>query len=182
MADSIVSALSWLPTEILIFVISMLPVVELRGAIPVGIAMGLPTWESFLISVFGNGLIGLILLLILPLFYNVFTKIKPIRSVFEKARSKGAEISDKGLLGLMIFVAVPLPGTGVWTGCIIAYLFGFPLFKSFWAVTLGMIIAGLIMTFGSLGVMKLVNDIGIALIVILLIFAVMYFVKKKKKQ
>ena len=181
MVDSIVSALSWLPTEILIFVISMLPVVELRGAIPVGIAMGLPTWESFLIAILGNGIIGLVVLLVLPLFYNVFMRIKPIRVVLEKARAKGAEIKEKGLLGLCLFVAIPLPGTGVWTGCIIAYLFGMPFWKSLGVITLGMLIAGLIMTFGSLSIMALIDNIVIALLVILAIFAVLYFVKKKKK-
>ena len=75
MIESIVAGLSWLSPEWLVFVISMLPVVELRGAVPIGIALGLSAWESFLLSVAGNGLNTVLLLLILPKLFDLLYKI-----------------------------------------------------------------------------------------------------------
>ena len=125
MIDSVVGALSWLPAEWLIFFISILPIIELRGAIPVGIAMGLPAWETFLIAIAGNGIVALVLLLALPKFFEFFCRFPRLRPVLDrivsKARNKGQGMNAKGMVGLLLFVAVPLPGTGVWTGCRICW-------------------------------------------------------------
>ena len=75
--------------------------------------------------------------------------------LFERTRKKGKVIEDLETLGLMIFVAIPLPGTGVWTGCLGGYLFGLSYFKTFIACFAGTAIASLIMLLGSLGVIKI---------------------------
>ncbi len=186
MVDSIVGALSWLPTEWLIFFISLLPVIELRGAIPVGIAMGLPAWESFLISIAGNGIVALVLLLALPKFFEFcyrFPRLQPLlERILSKARNKGKGMNAKGMVGLLLFVAVPLPGTGVWTGCLLAYLLGMRIRHALLAVTLGMILAGILMTLGSLGLMTLVGDIEIALLIILVLLIAAYVVKRIRQR
>lgn len=186
MIDSIVGVLSWLPEEWLIFFISILPIIELRGAIPVGIAMGLPAWETFLIAIAGNGIVALVLLLALPKFFEFccrFRRLRPILDrIVSKARNKGQGVNTKGMLGLLLFVAVPLPGTGVWTGCLLAYLLGMRIRHALLAVTLGMIIAGVLMTLGSLGLMTLVGDIEIALLVILAALVAAYMIQKIRKR
>lgn len=186
MIDSIVDALSWLPTEWLVFFISLLPVVELRGSIPIGIAMGLPAWETFVISIIGNGIVALLLLLILPKFFEFFyrfPKLKPfLERIINRAGNKSNSASVKGSLGLMLFVAVPLPGTGVWTGCVLAYLMGMRIRHALPAVVLGMVIAGVLMSLGSLGLMTLVGDIEIALIVIFVILLAAYIINKIRRK
>lgn len=189
MIDSVVGALSWLPAEWLIFFISILPIIELRGAIPVGIAMGLPAWETFLIAIAGNGIVALVLLLALPKFFEFFCRFPRLRPVLDrivsKARNKGQGMNAKGMVGLLLFVAVPLPGTGVWTGCLLAYLLGMRICHALLAVTLGMIIAGVLMTLGSLGLMTLVGDIEIALLIILAVLIAAYVFQKihrRRKQ
>jgi uncharacterized membrane protein len=182
MVESIVNSLDWLSPEWIVFLISMLPVVELRGAIPIGIAFGMPAWESFLLSVAGNGLVTLILLMLLPRFFEALYKIPRLQplldKIIHKTRHKSKNLNKKGALGLFIFVAIPLPGTGVWTGCLLAYLMGMRIRYSLIAVILGMMMAGVLMTLGSLGVFKIVGDIEIALVLVLAILILTYVIQK----
>ena len=186
MIDSIVAWLSWLSPEWLVFVISMLPVVELRGAVPIGIAMGLPAWEAFLLSVAGNGLVTVLLLLILPKFFELLYKIPKLAphldKLIHKTRNKSKQLNRKGAVGLCLFVAVPLPGTGVWTGCMIAYLMGMRIRYSMLAVIGGMIIAGILVTLTSLGLFTLVDDIEIALLILLAFIILVYAVQKIRQK
>ena len=126
------------------FVISMFPIVELRGAVPVGIALGLDTFLVLLVSIIGN---------LLPIPFVIFKSTKILRKfglwLEEKATKNVDKITKYEKLGLFLFVAIPLPGTGAWTGALIASLFDMRIKDSIIAISLGVITAGLIMTLGS---------------------------------
>lgn len=140
-----------------VFVLSMLPVIELRGAIPVGIAMGLPPWQAFIFSVLGNMVpVPLIILFTRQVFAWCKTHCKIIgRMVIKlenKAYSKSEVVLKYRKIGLCILVAIPLPGTGAWTGAIISALLNMPLRSAIPAILMGVIIAGIIVTCVSCGV------------------------------
>lgn len=145
---------------ILIFLISMVPLIELRGAIPVATAMKLPIVPSYIISIIGN-------MIPVPFIYLFARKIliwgknKKYISKFcnfclqkgEKGGKKLQEKAGKGLfVALMLFVGIPLPGTGAWTGSLAASILDMDFKSSIIAVMLGVLIAGIIMLLLSLGV------------------------------
>ena len=142
-----------------VFLISMLPFIELRGAIPVGAALGLPFYWNYLIAVVANLLPVPFILLFIPKILEFFKKFKVFRPIVEWLNKKAyngsqkilkanEETTDAGtnkklagvFLGLMLFVAVPLPTTGAWTGSLVAALFNFPKKTAFWAIALGVMI------------------------------------------
>lgn len=131
--------------------ISTLPIVELRGAIPVGIvAFKMPWWQVYLIAVVGNMLpIPFILLLLGPVS-NFLIRFPLGKRFFEwlfaRTRRKSANIEKYEALGLTLFVAVPLPVTGGWTGAMAAFLMGIPFGKAMLYILVGVMIAGVIMT------------------------------------
>lgn len=130
---------------------SMVPVVELRGAIPVGVACGLSHFAAMAIAVVGNLLpVPFIIVFIRRIFDWMKRKIPKLNRFVErmekKAESKRDYIRKWQALGLLIFVAIPLPGTGAWTGALIAGLMDIRLKSSFPAIAAGVIIAGLLVT------------------------------------
>lgn len=133
-----------LSNEAVLVLISMLPVVELRGAVPVGSWLGVPPLRTLLVCVLGNTLAVLLLLaaLRLPLVESL------LRPLLNKAKSKMGGLADsKSLpLGLAVFVGVPLPGTGGWTGAMVAHLLGMPFGLAAASIFGGVVMAGLIMT------------------------------------
>ena len=139
-----------------VFGISILPVIELRGAIPAGAAMGLPFWAVFLCAILGNLLpVPFILIFIekILLFmkeHNIFPKL--VHWLEEKAQKGAARVENYALLGLSLLVAVPLPGTGAWTGALVAALFHMEKRRAMLSITLGVLFAGVIMTLASYGV------------------------------
>lgn len=149
--------------------ISTLPIVELRGAVPVGIvAFEMSWWKVYLIAVAGNMIpIPFILLLLGPLS-NVLMRFKLGKKffdwLFERTRRKSASIEKYEALGLTIFVAIPLPVTGGWTGAMAAFLMGIPFWKAMLYILLGVMIAGVIMT-----VLSLMGWIGAAIAGVVLI-------------
>ncbi len=137
----------WLAT----LFIAMLPIFELRGAIPVGSqVLGLPLAETVALSVVGNMLpIAPILLLLGPVSdwlsrWPLFGKF--FQWLFARTRSRSDIIRKYELIGLMLFVAVPLPVTGAWTGAAAAFLFGIRFWPALGAIFLGVLIAGAIVT------------------------------------
>ena len=161
MAEQIIEALGALPNEIKLIIISMLPIIELRGAIPVGVLLGMPPIESFLISVVGNLIpIPFVILLGRPIF-NWLKKTKLFAGLMEKLEKriekKADSVMKKAALGLYIFVAIPLPGTGAWTGALIASMFDMRFKYALPAIVLGVLTAGIIMTVGSYGISSLVG-------------------------
>jgi len=139
--------------------IAMTPLLELRGAIPLGVAAGLTPWEAFAASVIGNLIpVPLILLLI----RQVFRWLKKsawwgpkIRQLEHRAHLKGRLVRKYRLPGLVLLVAIPLPGTGAWTGALVAALLDIRMREALPAITLGVLIAGLITTAVTCGVMTL---------------------------
>jgi len=135
--------------------ISTLPIVELRGAIPAGVvAFEMPWWKVYLVAVVGNMLpIPFILLLLGPVsdFLMRFPAGKRFFEwLFARTRKKSAKIEKYEALGLTLFVAIPLPVTGGWTGAMAAFLMGVPFGKSMLYILMGVMIAGVIMTVLSL--------------------------------
>ena len=144
---------------ITVLIISALPVIELRGAIPVGIGLGLSTIDSALLSFAGSLIpVPFILLGIRPVF-NYLKKTKLFKGLVEKLTHKSLKKSDNikkyGFWGLLIFVAIPLPGTGVWSGALIASLLDMKFKMAFPAILFGNLVAGLLITAISSGAFKL---------------------------
>ena len=143
--------------ELCVFFCSMLPIIELRGAIPLGATLGLPWWQTFLIAVVGNMLpVPIILLFVKSVLtwmgkcrIKFFNKIA--NKMFEKAEKNRAKIEKYAFWGLTLFVAIPLPATGAWTGTLVAALFDMKFWKSLLAAFIGVLIAGVVMTLISYG-------------------------------
>lgn len=150
--------------EIATILIATLPIFELRLSIPLAILkFHLSPIDAFFLSILGN------ILPIIPLLLFLrwaVTRLEYIRGIgklltwwFNRAEKKSQVVQTYGFWGLVIFVAIPLPGTGAWTGCVVATLFKFKLSKAFLAVSLGVlgaaIIVQLIVVLGSAGLAKL---------------------------
>lgn len=147
--------------EVIVFIISLLPILELRGGIIAGYALGMQLLPAFVISFIGNILpIPFILMLIEEIFKLL--KKTPLKDLVErletKALSKSDQIQKYGYWGLLLFVGVPLPGTGAWTGALIASLLKLDKRKSFPVIVLGVLVAGIIVATLSFG---LLHAIGI---------------------
>ena len=137
--------------------ISMLPVVELRGGLPAGVALGLPIPLSFAASLLGNMLpVPFVILFARPVFQWVRAHIPALGSFVKKletrAYAKSKNVKKYEAWGLLIFVAIPLPGTGAWTGALIASVLNMRLKRAVPVIFLGVIIAGSIMTVLTYGV------------------------------
>ena len=134
------------------FLVSMVPVIELRGAIPIGVARGLPFWVAVLVSVIGNLVpVPFIIIFIKKIFAFMREKMPKLNGLVtrleNKADSKSETVQKYAFWGLFIFVAIPLPGTGAWTGALIAAMLEMPLKKAFPSIMLGVLSAGAIVTF-----------------------------------
>ena len=136
--------------------ISMIPVVELRGALPIGIGMGLSPLHALAASVIGNMIpVPFIILLIRRIFAWLRTRPwweKKISLLEARAHHKGELVRKYRVLGLFILVAIPLPGTGAWTGSLVAALLDIRMKHALPAILLGVIAAGLLVLMISLGV------------------------------
>ena len=144
-------------------ILTILPVFELRGGLPVVIGAvvheGLPLWPYILIVFLLNILIIFPIFLFLDFLHEIFMNIKIYRKIIGsfvlKTHKKAEKVQKRfdrwGYLALMLFVAVPLPGTGAWTGTLVAWILGLDRKRSILAIGSGVIIAGLIFLFLSLG-------------------------------
>ena len=140
---------TWSGEMLFTALVSMLPVVELRGGIPFGVGLGLPLPLAVIASVTGNMLPIPFVLLFIRRIFKLLRKIKwlqkPIDALESKTRKKGSKIQRGWLVGLILFVGIPLPGTGAWTGALAADLFDIRIRHSLPAIALGVAIAGGIM-------------------------------------
>ncbi len=138
-----------------VFFVSMVPLIELRGAVPIGTGMGLPWHWTLIVSIIGNCLpIPFILLFVKAVLkwmrgcsIGLFNKIS--NWLYEKADKNRPKIEKYAAWGLFLFVAIPLPGTGAWTGALVASIFDMKKLPASISIFGGVVTAGLIMTFGS---------------------------------
>lgn len=150
---------------LIVFLISMVPLIELRGAIPVAVGFGLPTVPSLIVAVVGN-------MLPVPFIFLFARRVlewgkdKPLIGAFfswclEKGEKGGKKLEAKAGRGLywalLLFVGIPLPGTGAWTGTLAASFLNMDFRKSVLYVLLGVLLAGAIMLAASLGVFGAVS-------------------------
>ena len=131
--------------------VSMIPIIELRGGIPFGVALGLPYQEAFVSAVIGNILPAPFIIVYIRKIFMMMRRYMPrlngvVDKMEKKAHLKGQKVSKYKYIGLWLFVAIPLPGTGAWTGSLAAAFLDMRLRKAFPAVLLGVLTAGCIMT------------------------------------
>ena len=151
---------------LLVFLVSMVPLIELRGAVPIALGMDLPVLETYIVCILGN-------MLPVPIIYFFARKVlvwgadkKYIGKFFCFCLEKGERGGQKlrraagrgGLfVALMLFVGIPLPGTGAWTGTLAASFLNMGIKSTALAVSLGVIMAGIIMGFASTGVFNIIG-------------------------
>ena len=146
---------------LIIFLVSMVPLIELRGAVPIAVGMNLPLLPSYIVCILGN-------MLPVPFIFFFARKVlewgadKPVIGKFftfclEKGHKGGQKLQEKAgrglFVALLLFVGIPLPGTGAWTGSLLAALLGMKFKKAFPAVLLGIVLASVIMSIVSYGLL-----------------------------
>lgn len=142
---------------IMTFLVSMVPVIELRGAIPLGVLNGLDVGTAMIVSIVGNLVpVPFIIIFIRKIFKWMQTKSKALAKVVHKMEEKADKRKDQVLKyefwGLLLLVAIPLPGTGAWTGALVAAMLDMQLKRAFPAIFLGVVTAGIIVTIATYGV------------------------------
>jgi uncharacterized membrane protein len=143
-----------------IILLTLIPTLELRASIPYGVLIArLPFLEVFVIAVIVNILLGLVLFVLLESLVKFFTRFQLINDIYEKIVSRTQRkvkpyVERFGTLGVALFIAVPLPGSGVWTGALAAYLLGLKFRKFMLANIAGVLIAGVVVTAISLGLLN----------------------------
>ncbi|MBR6019205.1 MAG: small multi-drug export protein [Lachnospiraceae bacterium] len=148
---------SWLPKELFVFFVSMLPFIELRGGLVVASLLKIPLLKANLICIFGNLIpIPFILLFIKAIFafmkkHNILKKL--VEKLEARAEKKSAGVEKGEFIFLLLFVGIPIPGTGAWMGSLIASLLEFNLKRAILAILLGVLMAAIIMDIVSYGVL-----------------------------
>ena len=144
------------------FIISMLPVVELRLAIPMGASMGLPVWKAAVISVVGNLLpVPFIIAFIRVIMDWLRTKSALMQKFVAWLEKKGTgpkadRVRRYEFWGLLLFVAIPLPGTGAWTGALVAALLDIRMKRALPPIVVGVLLAAVIVSLATAGVIQLI--------------------------
>ena len=144
------------------FLTALLPVVELRGALPLGVSLGLPHLTAYIVAVVGNLVpVPFIILFARSIFKWLKKHVPFLRKIVVRlewrARSKRSYIDKWSLLGLFLLVAIPLPGTGAWTGALVAALFDIRLKRAMPVIAAGVMAAGLIVLAVTFGVSHIIN-------------------------
>ncbi|WP_337844551.1 small multi-drug export protein [Thermus sp.] len=132
-----------------VVLVAALPLVELRGAIPLGVALGFSLWEAFFLALLGNLLVTPLALFLLPYGVALFARFAWFARLWQaleaRVRLRGEEqVQRLGALGLFLFVAVPLPGTGAWSGAVLAVVLGLRRRYALPAISLGVVAAGVL--------------------------------------
>ncbi len=159
MREQLLETFQQLPPPLAVFLVAMLPIFELRGAIPLGYAMGMESPVLiYLIAVAGNFAPVLPILFLLGPAERTLRRFKTMDRFFDwlfrRTVSRSKLIKKYESLGLILFVAIPAPMTGAWTGSVAAYLFKLPLRMAIPCIILGILIAGVVVTLVSQGVIS----------------------------
>lgn len=166
MVDSIVKSITEMmtgsmPRELIVFFISMVPILELRGGLLAASFLDIEMYRAALFCIIGNILpIPFILLFIMPIMRWMKTKpgFRKVAAWLEhKSESKGDKLGKYEFWGLMLFVGIPLPGTGAWTGALVAAFLGVRYKKALLAIVCGVLIAAIIMSFIAYGIPAIVS-------------------------
>ncbi len=164
LVNSIINIFSGIATykfgkEIIVFIISILPILELRGGLLAASLLGVKPIPAYIVSIIGNILpVPFILLFITKILeWMENSKIKWMNKLAKWLHKKADKNKDKiekyGYLGLLLFVGIPLPGTGAWTGCLVASVLNLDRKKAFFATLCGIIMASIIMMIISYGIL-----------------------------
>ena len=184
-------------SKLLTLIISIFPLVELKGAIPIGLGLGENLFTSAMLAYAGSSLICIpIYFLLIPIF-NLLKKIKFVKKIVEKielvlknkavkvVKGRGNAEEKKGkflMLALFIFVAIPFPVTGIWTGTAMAVFLQMKFSKCFLPLVLGNLVAGIIITLLTLLFSSYVNVIIDVLFIIAIIMLIIFIVKVVKSK
>jgi len=169
-------------SEVKVFLIAMIPIFELRGAIPIGIhSYHLSYWTVIPLAIAGNMVPIFFILLFFDFVTKLFFKFKFTRrileAIFRRTRSKSEIIEKYEEIGLMFFVAIPLPVTGAWTGSLAAYLMGLSFLKSILFIFFGVCIASVVVS-----LLTSLKWIGLGIAIIALTYIVINGQIKKKSR
>lgn len=146
-----------LSKELIVFIVSMIPVLELRGSLLAAGFLKMNFASTFLIAVIGNMLPIPFILIFIEKIFSFLKKTrlkKTVEKMENKALSKSDQIKKYGRFGLFLFVAIPLPGTGAWTGALVSVLLRMKFRDSIFPIFMGVVTAGLIMSLISFGIIK----------------------------
>lgn len=162
MTETILQFLNGIPAELSVIIISLTPVIELRGALPVALGVYKMQWmEAFPLVILGNMLPGFLIIFGWDWFVELLGKHWPwLNRLLEKRYQKmqvqwDEKIEKYGPWALVLFVAIPLPGSGVWSGSLVAWIFGISQPRALLAVFIGAVLSGLIVTALTLGGMSI---------------------------
>ena len=145
--------------------LSMVPVLELRAAIPIGCSLGLSAWQCALAAIIGNMIPAPFIILFIRAIFEYLRRHWPklgnlVDRLEAKAEKKKPLVQKYAILGLTLLVAIPLPGTGAWTGALVAAMLDIRLKRAIPCIFLGVVIAAVIVTMVSYGVRLGINAIG----------------------
>ena len=143
------------------FLVSMVPIIELRGALPIATGLGLAWYIALPVAIIGNIIPVPFIIIFIKKIFAWMSKRKGflarvVIKMEQKAEAKKDTIEKYGPWGLWLFVAIPLPGTGAWTGALIAAMMGISLKKSFIPIAAGVVTAGVVMALVSYGALALI--------------------------
>jgi uncharacterized membrane protein len=176
------------------FFVSMLPVIELRGGIPFGVGLGLTVWQAFFAALAGNIIIGIVIIALLKPVLELLMKTKFFRNmasnISAKFERKATKMNTKPktaskFFGIIAFVGVPLPLTGVWTGAALAVFLGLPFWAAAAACSIGVVISGTIILSITLLLPEytaVIFNVFLACAVVLTVVFFIYVLRKPKKD
>jgi uncharacterized membrane protein len=146
--------------ELIVFIISLMPILELRGGLIAASLLGLDPVRSYIISIIGNIIPVPFILWLINYILEYMRKSKKLSKIAKwldkKVDKHKGQIEKYGFIGLVLFVGIPLPGTGAWTGCLIASVLEMDRKKAFIAALIGIFIASIIMMIISFGLLKFI--------------------------
>lgn len=162
LVETIVAALGdKISSELVAFIVSCLPVLELRGGLIAAKLMNIEFFKAFIICFVGNMLPIPFILLFIRKIFKLLKRNKKVEQLIEKLEARSVRKADKvkkyRLWGLFLFVAIPLPGTGAWTGALVADLFDIRIKHSLPVIALGVLVAGIIVSCLSYGLLGLLG-------------------------
>jgi len=158
MSEAILQGLRSLPGDLVVIIMSVLPVSEVRGGIPAGLLLDVPLWRTFVLAVVFATLAVVPILLWLEPLIRMLSRApllaRLLNWVLEHARRKNHIIDKYGIYGLTFIVSLPIPGAGSYTGAILASLRGMPLRQSLGCVVVGLIIQSAVVTAACMGLLQ----------------------------